>query len=569
MHVKRLLSLLLTALLAVTVLAGCAGRSDFSKEAADALNNAQTIVHFSTDSQLTKALKDSLKDNVQPDDVRNAMAADKNLQALLTDGCQLDVFAVRANTVEDAAERIAQNIASIASGKKSEGKAAMVLADNGYYYAAVLTCRDSNSSASDDGGEDPAPDPGYIQTAPNSYTITTNEGFAALVDEKLQTSELESTNIKLECNVALPTNWPYSMTYSGTFDGQNHIVSGIECTGGSNYSGMFGTLTGTVKNCRFAGVSVSGGNFTGAVAGYNNGGSIKNCSVLSGHVSGAMGTGGITGVNAGTISNCDVAAAVSSTDWGIGGIAGQNSSGSSITDCHVSGNISSHSDTLGGIVGINFGTISSSHTTGTITGTKVVGGIVGQNDSFVEACYATGSINGTNTVGGLVANNSGTLKACYSSATVTCSGTGYLGGIVANNNGGNVVTCYSTGAVTGTTPSDEYIGGVSGLNTGTITACYTTSSIGTQSPSTTGALVGWNNNGSIHTCYWGNSLDDPCGIDTGSSTETSEIGTSLTWEQATEKMNSESGSGIQFVYHNDGQAPTLPFEIFVSGFPSA
>lgn len=557
MHVKRLLSLLLTALLAVTVLAGCAGRSDFSKEAADALNNAQTIVHFSADSQLTKALKDSLKDNVQPDDVRNAIAADKNLQALLTDGCQLDVFAVRANTVEDAAESIAQNIASIASGKKSEGKAAMVLADNGYYYAAVLTCRDSNSSVSDDGSEDPAPDPGYIQTAPNSYTITTNEGFAALVDEKLQTSELESTNIKLECNVALPTNWPYSMTYSGTFDGQNHIVSGIECTGGSDYSGMFGTLTGTVKNCRFAGVSVSGGNYTGAVAGYN-GGSIKNCSVLSGHVSGAMGTGGITGVNAGTISNCDVAAAVSSTDWGIGGIAGQNSSGSSITDCHVSGNISSHSDTLGGIVGINFGTISSSHTTGTITGTKVVGGIVGQNDSFVEACYATGSINGTNTVGGLVANNSGTLKACYSSATVTCSGTGYLGGIVANNNDGNVVTCYSTGAITGTTPSDEYVGGVSGLNTGTITACYTTSSIGTQSPSTTGALVGWNNNGSIHTCYWGNSLDDPCGVDTGSSTETSEIGTSLTWEKATEKMNSESGSGIQFVYHNDGQAPTLP-----------
>lgn len=558
MHVKRLLSLLLTALLAVTVLAGCAGRSDFSKEAADALNNAQTIVHFSTDSQLTKALKDALKDNVQPDDVRSAMAADKNLQALLTDGCQLDVFAVRANTVEDAAESIAQNIASIASGKKSEGKAAMVLADNGYYYAAVLTCRDSNSSASDDDGEDPAPDPGYIQTAPNSYTITTNEGFAALVDEKLQTSELESTNIKLECNVALPTNWPYSMTYSGTFDGQNHIVSGIECTGGSNYSGMFGTLTGTVKNCRFAGVSVSGGNFTGAVAGYNNGGSIKNCSVLSGHVSGAMGTGGITGVNAGTISNCDVAAAVSSTDWGIGGIAGQNSSGSSITDCHVSGSISSHSDTLGGIVGINFGTISSSHTTGTITGTKVVGGIVGQNDSIVEACYATGSINGTNTVGGLVANNSGTLKACYSSATVTCSGTGFLGGIVANNNGGNVATCYSTGAITGTTPSDEYIGGVSGLNTGTITACYTTSSIGTQSPSTTGALVGLNNNGSIHACYWGNSLDDSCGVDTGRSTETSEIGTSLTWEQATEKMNSESDSGIQFVYHNDGQAPTLP-----------
>lgn len=187
MHVKRLLSLLLTALLAVTVLAGCAGRSDFSKEAADALNNAQTIVHFSTDSQLTKALKDSLKDNVQPDDVRNAMAADKNLQALLTDGCQLDVFAVRANTVKDAAESIAQNIASIASGKKSEGKAAMVLADNGYYYAAVLTCRDSNSSSGNDDGSDEEP------PAPPEVTDITVEIPEGSVAGTLKVSDLSFT----------------------------------------------------------------------------------------------------------------------------------------------------------------------------------------------------------------------------------------------------------------------------------------------------------------------------------------------------------------------------------------
>ena len=184
MHVKRLLSLLLTALLAVTVLASCAGRSDFSKEAADALNNAQTIVHFSTDSQLTKALKDSLKDNVQPDDVRNAMAADKNLQALLTDGCQLDVFAVRANTVKDAAESIAQNIASIASGKKSEGKAAMVLADSGYYYAAILTYRDTSSSSGNDDGSDEEP------PAPPEVTGITVEIPEGSVAGTLQVSSL-------------------------------------------------------------------------------------------------------------------------------------------------------------------------------------------------------------------------------------------------------------------------------------------------------------------------------------------------------------------------------------------
>lgn len=156
MHARKLFSLLLLALLAVTVLAGCAGRSDFSKEAVQAANNAQNTVTFQTDSQLTRALQDALADNIQTNDVRNAMAADKNLQTLLTDGCRLDVFAVRADSAKAAAESIAQNIASITAGKKPEGRASMVLADNGYYYAAVLTWRDTSSS-SDNDDEPPAP----------------------------------------------------------------------------------------------------------------------------------------------------------------------------------------------------------------------------------------------------------------------------------------------------------------------------------------------------------------------------------------------------------------------------
>lgn len=187
MHVKRLLSLLLTALLAVTVLAGCAGRSDFSKEAADALNNAQTIVHFSTDSQLTKALKDSLKDNVQPDDVRSAMAADKNLQALLTDGYQLDILAVQADDANAAAQAIAQNASGIVTGKKAEGKIAMVLADSGYYYAAVLTYRDTSSSSGNDDGSDEEP------PAPPEVTDITVEIPEGSVAGTLKVSDLSFT----------------------------------------------------------------------------------------------------------------------------------------------------------------------------------------------------------------------------------------------------------------------------------------------------------------------------------------------------------------------------------------
>lgn len=157
MHARKLLSLLLSALLAVTVLAGCAGRSDFSKEVVAAANNIQNTVTFKADSQLTRALQDALADNVQTSDVRDAMAADQSLQALLTDGYRLDVFAVSADSAKVAAESIAQNIAAITTGKKSEGKAAMVLADNGYYYAAVLTWRDRSNN--DDNQSTPPKEP--------------------------------------------------------------------------------------------------------------------------------------------------------------------------------------------------------------------------------------------------------------------------------------------------------------------------------------------------------------------------------------------------------------------------
>ena len=129
MHVKRLLSLLLTALLAVTVLASCGSRSDFSKEAVHAANNAQSMVDFSTDSRLTKALQTALEDNTQTGDVRSAMTVDENLQSLLTAGYRLDIFAVQADDASSAAKIIAQNVAGIVAGIKSEGNIAMVLAD--------------------------------------------------------------------------------------------------------------------------------------------------------------------------------------------------------------------------------------------------------------------------------------------------------------------------------------------------------------------------------------------------------------------------------------------------------
>lgn len=177
MHAKKMLSLLMMALLVVMVLASCGGKTNFSKEVTNAFNSVQSTVDFDTDSRLTKALENALKENVQTTAVRDAMLADKNLQSLLTSGYQLDVFAVSANDAKEAAKMIAQNAAGVVGGKKGEGKIAMVLADNGYYYAAVLTYRDNSG-----GDEKPEPSPTLescsITSQPSKIIYLAGQNFA-------------------------------------------------------------------------------------------------------------------------------------------------------------------------------------------------------------------------------------------------------------------------------------------------------------------------------------------------------------------------------------------------------
>ena len=145
MNAKKLLSTLLSAAMAVSMLAGCfggGGNKNYSDEAADAANAAQSTVVFSTDATLAKSLQDALADGLtQLDEIDDAMEADENLKPLLTSGWDLDIFAAQGEDAEAAAKTIAeQYIVSAVIGKKAEGKIAMVLHDgNGYYYVAVLT----------------------------------------------------------------------------------------------------------------------------------------------------------------------------------------------------------------------------------------------------------------------------------------------------------------------------------------------------------------------------------------------------------------------------------------------
>ena len=203
MNAKKLLSTLLSAAMAVSMLAGCfggGGNKNYSDKAADAANAAQSTVVFATDAKLSKSLQDALENFTQLDDIKDAMEADENLKSLLTSGWDLDVVAEQGEDAEAAAKAIAEKyILSIVSGKKAEGKIAMVLHDgNGYYYVAVLTYGNGGSGSGggagggsgsgDDGqggnpggGDDDKPGPDDEENNPGGgdddviyYSVTTN-----------------------------------------------------------------------------------------------------------------------------------------------------------------------------------------------------------------------------------------------------------------------------------------------------------------------------------------------------------------------------------------------------------
>ena len=193
MHAKKLLSLLLSALAAVTLLASCGSRWDYSREAVKAANEAQgeTLrVEFQVDQKFTNALHDAVEENIQPADVEKAMLADASLKELLTSGYRLNVYALRADVdAEEAARTIAEEqILPRLSGCKDEGVISMVKADNNYFYEAVLTYKEGGSGGG--GGHEPGkPDdkPEEPDPQPTIYTVET------IYDTELGTVEAPET----------------------------------------------------------------------------------------------------------------------------------------------------------------------------------------------------------------------------------------------------------------------------------------------------------------------------------------------------------------------------------------
>uniref|UniRef100_UPI004028D8B7 GLUG motif-containing protein n=1 Tax=Gemmiger formicilis TaxID=745368 RepID=UPI004028D8B7 len=225
-----------------------------------------------------------------------------------------------------------------------------------------------------------------------------------------------------------------SSRYSGTFNGANYTISGLNIKNTSSdtdYQGLFGFVDseGTVQNLTVSG-NVSGNNYIGGVVGYN-GGTVENC-YNTGSVKGNSYVGGVVGYNSGLVKNCYNTGSVSGPDSGtsnyVGGVVGYNYGGR-VENCYNTGAVSGSGNRVGGVVGYN-------------------SGVVGLNSGGnVENCYNTGSVNGSaasSNVGGVVGRNDGTVKNCYNTGKVT--GSSSVGGVVGYNSGPESI---SSGTVTG------------------------------------------------------------------------------------------------------------------------
>ena len=277
MYARKLLSLVSTAVFAVVMLAGCGG-SNFSSAAAKAANKAQSTVVFETDARLTNSLQDALEASADPTAIRQAMVEDDNMDELLKSGYRLDVLTVGGSDGDAAADALAEYIKTIVSGREKEGYISLVKADNGSFYAAILTYRNGGSGGgsgsgggttgggsgeqggSGEGGGNPGgttdpdnPGSGDIGDENTEYTVTSNvEGDKA----GGYVNSPNSTTINQSFSFTVTTNEGYEATVT---------VNGEELTGDGEYtlSGVTGDTTVTVtfaKKVYSVKVSMAGGN---------------------------------------------------------------------------------------------------------------------------------------------------------------------------------------------------------------------------------------------------------------------------------------------------------------------
>ena len=184
--------------------------------------------------------------------------------------------------------------------------------------------------------------------------------------------------------------------YGGTFDGQNHTISGLYCDTDQLCAGMFGHALSNsyVKNVTVADSYFRARAYVGGVCGWNEYCTVVGCinkSTVIGTKDYAS-VGGLCGYSDyGYIEKCSNFGTVIGTGAhsDVGGVCGRNGH-RSIVGCYNAGTVTGNGWGVGGVCGsFSQGAIIGCHNVGVVTGSgKYVGGVYGYKESnIIKSCY--------------------------------------------------------------------------------------------------------------------------------------------------------------------------------------
>ena len=196
----------------------------------------------------------------------------------------------------------------------------------------------------------------------NTYLITTPAELAWVAEQvNSRTEYFKGKTILLMNDIDLyGSNWTPvgnvtaypTVTFQGTFNGQGHTISNLTASDDAAVyaaAGLFGSITGTVKNVTLKNVNIRSTHYAGAVVGYSstNGATIENCHVDGGTITtvpeytgsaydNGDKAGGIIGyyVTSDKVTNCSAKNLTITAYRDLGGIVGCGPQ-SGMTDCSV------------------------------------------------------------------------------------------------------------------------------------------------------------------------------------------------------------------------------------------
>lgn len=289
----------------------------------------------------------------------------------------------------------------------------------------------------------------WYNTQDNSFTLTNEAELAGLSLLVAGGNDFFGSTITINGDLDLGTHlWsPIGVDevnpFSGTFDGNNHVISNMYVNlPATHMVGLFGrVINATILNVRLENPTVRGMDSAGSLVGnaWQNG-VITNCHA--------------TGVS------------IQSTGVNVGGLIGDMVENGAVTGCSAEGEVTGDAQ-VGGLIGsphngisivesYSLGTVNANHLAGGLIGASVIG-FPGTLENIVVDCYSRANVVVVNGhAGGLVGHATALISISNSYSTGTAVGPEFAGGFIGAggsvgtaNNYWDVESSQHTGAVGG------------------------------------------------------------------------------------------------------------------------